>query len=135
LGAFVTGVAVGPKGIVAQGWTMGVPGQAIWWTSVTGGRTWLRFLGYPPVGIDKTAVDEGNKDPFGALVADGTRIVAERGGSRSAAWSSLDGRSWRILTVGHTHHPQANGGLTLLPIGLLWTGNDGSAWLGQPVAP
>jgi hypothetical protein len=132
LGTSAGGAIVGSKGVVVVGGTGGVPGHTIWWTSVTGGRTWSRFLGYPPIGIDKTATDAGSDAPFGELVGDGTHIYAERGGDRSAAWSSLDGRTWGVLTVGRTHHPQINGALTLLSIGLLWSDDDGPAWLGKP---
>jgi len=58
------------------------------------------------------------------------------GAGTAWSWTSSDGRSWRAMRISATG-PTNKGGwplqmLTLTPIGVLWIGNDGSTWFGQP---
>jgi hypothetical protein len=76
-------------------------------------------------------------NPNGTILGDGERMRAYRGGAKATAWTSADGRSWQRITVGGSG-PRNNGDwplqtLTLKPIGVLGTGENGSIWFGQPV--
>lgn len=69
------------------------------------------------------------------LLGDGERMLAYRGGEQQAGWTSFDGRSWRRLTFsgsGPTGWNDWQVSALLLPIGLMFVNNDGSAWLGTP---
>ena len=127
-------IVAGPDGVIVRGGVALAPGAEIWWTSTTG-RTWLRFLGYPPLGAAKgsSSCEAGCAGyPNGTLAADGARILAYRGGRNAVAWTSSDGRSWQTFTISRVR-PPGPGELQILPIGLLFRGEDGSVWFGRPL--
>jgi hypothetical protein len=70
----------------------------------------------------------------GIMVADGERLVSYRGGMMPTAWTSFDGLAWRPAAITPTT-PPGLGRLLALPIGLLWIGDDGATWFGEPTAP
>lgn len=129
-GSTANGMAVGPKGVIVTGSDQLAPGTVFWWTSTTG-RAWLRFLGYPPVGTWIGQGEGSGMIPNGTLVGSGERLLAYRSGTKPVAWTSLDGRSWRRISVTGPV-VKGSGALVLLPIGIMWVGDDGSAWFGQP---
>jgi hypothetical protein len=105
------------------------PGPARWWQSADG-RDWRPLTLFPPLG-PTTCVGEGcGPQPNGALVGDGERMVAARGGADAAAWTSSDGLTWRRLRVtGDLPDEQATQAV-LLPGGVLFT--DGTTtWYGE----
>jgi hypothetical protein len=127
-------IVAGPGGVIVRGSVTAAPGKEIWWTSATG-RTWLRFLGYPPLGTatGSSSCEAGCAGgPNEVLVADGLRIIAYRSGKKTQAWTSSDGRSWRTFTTSRTR-PSTAGELHIFPIGLRFRGDDGSLWFGRPL--
>ncbi len=121
-------------GLVAKGGYYSTPGRAIWWHSADG-RAWRDLPGWPPLG-PTTCTGEGcGGQPDGTLLADGSRMIAFRGGARAAAWTSSDGIAWEHLAVsGNAPRPEATGDgapnpQVLLPFGVLVS--DGrTTWLG-----
>jgi len=121
-------------GLIARGGYYSTPGEAIWWHSADG-RHWHDLPGWPPLG-PTTCTGEGcGSQPNGTLLADGSRMVAFRGGTGAAAWTSSDGIAWRRLAVsGDAPRPEATGDgapnpQVLLPDGVLVS--DGrTTWLG-----
>ena len=123
----------GGSGFLATGSDYGLPGTTLWWWSADG-RSWRAVKGYPPIGTCPPYVCLGT-EPAGDLGADGTRIVAYRGGAAPAVWTSFDGRSWtRLVVVGAPLTLfQAGGNLVVLPGGVLVS--DGiSTWFGETSA-
>jgi hypothetical protein len=137
-----TGSDAGPDGgftgvslVVAHDGTIAVerdhttPGAARWWQSPNG-RNWRPLPAFRPLG-PTTCISEGcGLQPDGALVGDGTRMVAARGGADAGAWTSSDGLAWRRLRVtGDLPDEQATQAV-LLPGGVLFT--DGTTtWFGE----
>ena len=63
------------------------------------------------------------------LAADGTRLLALRGGPDAAAWESSDGSTWQPLRMTGDAPPGLAFSLVLLPGGVLV--NDGTtSWYG-----
>jgi hypothetical protein len=122
---FPRSIAAGSGGLVAlgdtgvTGDTHATPGPSLSWSS-TDGRAWTILW-----------------VPDGELVADGERFVAYRGGTRPTARTSFDGVTWTSVAMTPTTPPPSERMWRLLamPIGLLWVGDDGSAWFGEPTAP
>jgi hypothetical protein len=137
LGTVADEIVVGPTGVIVTGGFAGAGSPPIWWTS-TSGRAWLRFLGFPPLGVAQggdTCEAGCGGWPNGVLLGDGVRMLAYRGGTKVVAWGSSDGRTWRKIVIGRTRPSSARGpieDMILLPIGLLWIGADGSVWFGRP---
>jgi hypothetical protein len=129
LGSSAPGLVVGPEGLIAMGGDGVMSTIEVWWSSVSG-RTWIRMPGYPPLGVDPKA--EAGSRINGNLFGDGERILAYRGGDKPVAWTSSDGRSWRTIAIGGSR-PTGSGTLVLMPIGVMWIGDDGSSWFGEPV--
>jgi len=131
-GSTANRIVVGPAGLIATGSDGLAPGTELWWSSVSG-STWSRLKGYPPLGVWTGQGEGSGMMPNGTLLGDGERMLAYRGGDKPVAWTSSDGRSWRTIAIGGSP-PTATGSgtLVLMPIGVLWIGDDGSTWFGQP---
>jgi hypothetical protein len=131
-GSTANEIVVGPDGLIVTGSDGLTPGTELWWSSVSG-STWSRLKGYPPLGVWIGQGEGSGLMPNGTLLGDGERMLAYRGGDKPVAWTSSDGRSWRTIAIGGSP-PTAmgSGTLVLMPIGVLWIGNDGSTWFGQP---
>ncbi len=121
-------------GLVAKGGSYSTPGEAIWWHSADG-RHWVDLPRWPPLGPTTCTGAGCGGQPNGTLLADGSRMVAIRGGTGAAAWTSSDGIAWRRLAVGgEAPRPEATGDgepnpQVLLPFGVLVS--DGrTTWLG-----
>lgn len=114
-------IAAGSAGVVAEcapdastGNPRATPGPWLSWSS-TDGRAWTII-----------EVD-------GTLVADGERFVNDRSATGLAARTSFDGRTWTPVEITPTA-PSGSGRLLALPIGMLWIGDDGTTWFGEPTA-
>jgi hypothetical protein len=109
------------------------PGAALWWQSANG-RDWRPLPTFPPLGPTACHGDGCGLQPNGALVGDGRRIVAVRGGPDAGAWTSSDGLAWQRLRVaGDLPSEQATQAI-LLPGGVLLS--DGTTtWFGEAQAP
>ena len=124
-----TGLVAARKGLIAVGNIIATPGAALWWHSANG-RSWRPLPSYPPLG-PTTCTGEGcGNQPNGALVGDGHRMVAVRGGADAGAWTSADGLAWRRVPVtGDIPGEQATQAV-LLPGGVLLS--DGTTtWFGE----
>lgn len=122
-------VLAGSAGFLVTGGLGGAPGAVLWWQS-DDGRQWQALIGYPPLGAWPMQGEGAGGQPYGVLVADGRQIVACRGGSQAAAWTSADGATWtKLTTSGDVPSEQATTA-TLLPGGVLLS--DGTTtWYGQ----
>ena len=124
-----TSLVAARNGLIAVGRVQATPGAALWWQSANG-RRWRPLPSYRPLG-PTTCTGEGCGDqPNGALVGDGQRMVAVRGGANAGAWTSADGLAWRRVPVfGDIPGVQATQAV-LLPGGVLLS--DGTtAWFGE----
>ena len=118
---------VGDQGMIAAG-IGGSSGAALWWRSLDG-RHWKPLQSFPPLGATKCDGANCGLQPNGALIADGDRLVAVRGGSDAAAFVSTDGHSWTALALSGDI-PSAQSQAILLPGGVLVS--DGTTtWFGQ----
>ena len=105
------------------------PGRTLWWQS-SDGRRWRAVPTYDPLGPTTCGGEGCGLEANGTVAGDGTRIVALRGGSDAAAWTSTDGRAWRPLHVTGEVPPQEALQAVLLPGGILMS--DGTAtWFGE----
>jgi hypothetical protein len=132
VGSTVGSLVMGRRGMVAVGWGLTAPDATLWWAS-SDGRHWRALPTFSPVGQAPCTGDGCGQHPAGALVGDGERLVAIRGGPRAAGWVSSDGRSWRRLAMtGDLPTPSATVA-TLLPGGAIVT--DGlTTWFGEATA-
>jgi hypothetical protein len=133
VGSAVASLVVGQDGIIAVGRGVTTPGATLWWQSPDG-RRWQPLRTFPPLG-PTTCTGEGcGSQPNGALVGDGHRMVAVRGGADTGAWTSSDGLAWQRLTItGDIPGDQATQAV-LLPGGVLLS--DGTTtWFGEVQAP
>ena len=124
-----TGLVAGRDGLIAVGNIIATPGAALWWQSANGGN-WRPLINWPPLG-PTTCTGEGCGNwPNGALVGDGHRMVAVRGGADAGVWTSSDGLAWsRLPVTGDIPSEQAQQAV-LLPGGVLLS--DGTTtWLGE----
>ena len=93
-----TALVAGRNGLIAVGQVLATPGATLWWQSADG-RDWRPLPTWPPLG-PTTCTGEGcGSGPNGALVGDGHRMVALRGGADAGAWTSADGLAWQRLAV------------------------------------
>jgi hypothetical protein len=124
-----TGLVAGRDGLIAVGTFVATPGAALWWQSANG-RDWRSLPTYAPLG-PTTCTGEGcGSWPNGALVGDGHRMVALRGGVDAGAWTSSNGVAWqRIPVTGDIPDEQAMNA-TLLPGGVLLS-DATTTWLGE----
>ena len=129
VGSAADALVVGRNGMVAVGRGATSPGAALWWQSADG-RHWAALPTFDPLG-PTTCTGEGcGGQPNGALVGDGQRMVALRGGADTEVWTSTDGRGWRAVpSTGDLPGEQATQAV-LLPGGVLLS--DGlTTWFGQ----
>ena len=59
-------------------------------------------------------------------------MIAYRSDGKDAAWTSFDGRTWHRLALSGGNLPPPDRDPVIMPGGILWSGNDGSTWLGTP---
>jgi hypothetical protein len=133
VGSAGASLVVGRDGMVAVGRGVTTPGAALWWQSANG-RDWRPLPTFAPLG-PTTCIGKGcGLQPNGALVGDGHRMVAARGGADGGAWTSSDGLTWqRLQATGELPAEQATEAV-LLPGGVLLT--DGTTtWFGEAQAP
>jgi hypothetical protein len=129
VGSALASLVVGQDGIIAVGRGVTTPGATLWWQSPDG-RRWQPLRTFPPLG-PTTCTGEGcGSQPNGALVGDGHRMVAVRGGADAGAWTSSDGLAWQRLAItGDIPGEQATQAV-LLPGGVLLS--DGTTtWFGE----
>ena len=125
------GLVAARNGFIAVGMTDLVPGTTLWWQSANG-RDWRALLNWPPLG-PTTCTGEGcGSDPNGALVGDGHRMVALRGGADAGVWTSIDGPSWQRLPVSGDIPSEDATGVALLPGGVLLSDRT-TTWFGEAV--
>ncbi len=126
LGNAAQQVAWGPAGFVVVGDRNGegVPSGITWWSP--DGRSWTRV----------TKIDGSSHPALGAVAAGpGGYVALGVDGSRRAAWSSTDGRTWhRLATSGTVPQPARArmryvNGQFLVPSGSqVWSSIDGRSW-------
>ena len=130
------GPSVGPAGVllvandgmVAVGRGVATPGASLWWWSADG-RRWAALPAFPPLGPAPCAGNGCGQQPNGALVGDGSRLLAIRGGPDGGAWVSADGRSWTPLSMSGEIPAAGATQAVLLPGGALLS--DGTTtWFG-----
>ena len=124
-----TGLVAARKGMIAVGTVQATPGAALWWQSANG-RSWRPLPTYTPLG-PTTCTGEGcGNQPNGALIGDGHRMIAVRGGADAGAWTSADGLAWRHVPVSGDIPGEAATQAVLLPGGVLLS--DGTTtWYGE----
>ncbi len=124
-----TALVAARNGLIAVGQVFATPGETLWWQSANG-RDWRSLLNWPPLGPTTCQGEGCGAQPNGALVGDGHRVVALRGGPDAGVWTSADGLTWQRLPVtGDIPSEQATNAV-LLPGGPLLS--DGTtAWFGE----
>ena len=125
------GLVAARHGLIATGAVVANPGAALWWQSANG-RDWRALPNWPPLG-PTTCTGEGCGNwPNGALVGDGHRMVAVRGGADAGVWTSADGLAWSRLPVTGDLPAKEAMSAVLLPGGVLLS--DGTTtWFGEAV--
>lgn len=124
-----TTVVGGRDGFIVSGGAEAVQGTQLWWQSGDG-QHWQLLSGYPPLGAVPYQVMGAGTQPYGVLLGDGQRMVAVRGGSQAAAWSSADGKTWTKLAIsGDVPNEQATTA-ALFPGGVLLSDGTNS-WYGR----
>lgn len=132
VGSAVGSLAIGRDGMVAIGRGVTAAEANLWWQSPDG-RHWRALTTFSPVGQAPCANEACRQQPGGALVGDGQRLVAVRGGPNPVAWVSSDGGSWRPVSMSGDLPSGGATDATLLPGGVLVS--DGSTtWYGEAVA-
>jgi hypothetical protein len=126
---------VGANGILAQGSESAVPGADLSW-SFNDRDGWTYLENDAPLGVWHGEGEGTGLIEDGSKVADGDRLVALRRDGGVGGWTSFNGYEWFPLEVTGLR-PTAKGswpimGLTLLPVGVLYTDDDGATWLGTP---
>ncbi len=132
-GSTVNRLLATPDGMLAVGSDQLTPGRELWWTSPDG-SAWTPNFKYPPLGVWTGEGEGTGLMPDGNVLGDGDQIVAYRDDGTVAGWTSANGSSWQALAVTGAA-PTAAGSwplldLTMLPVGLVLTADDGTAWLG-----
>ena len=127
------------NGFLAIGGTdAATPGGDFWWQSADG-RSWRALTNFPPLGATTCQGEGCGGQPEGTIAADGQRMVALRGvgpgdvAAPAAAWTSVDGRTWKLLALSGTGPSDATD-LEVLPMGILASDGAGT-WFGAAVAP
>ena len=136
-GTSAGGLVAGSSGLIAIGGVASAPGAELWWSSLDG-RTWKPVPRFAPLGIWYGRSQGSGTIPNGTVIGNGERILAYRSGGKDAAWTSFDGRSWKRIAISGKR-PTAGPDpahfaptLVLMPMGVLWVGEDGSTWFGEP---
>jgi len=126
-----TALVAARNGLIAVGTIFATPGETLWWQSANG-RDWRALPNWPPLGPTTCQGEGCGSQPNGALVGDGHRMVALRGGADAGVWTSTDGLAWQRLPVtGDVPSEQAMNAV-LMPGGLLLS--DGTTtWFGEAV--
>jgi len=133
VGSAGTSLVIARDGMIAVGRGATTPGAALWWQSADG-RVWRALPAFPPLGPAACTGGGCSSKPNGALVGDGQRMVAVRGGADPAAWTSSDGLAWKRLRVTGDVPGELATQAVLLPGGVLLT--DGTTtWFGEAQVP
>ena len=133
VGSAGTSLVLARDGMVAVGRGATTPGAALWWQS-SDGRDWRALPAFSPLGPAACIGSGCSSKPNGALVGDGQRMVAVRGGADPAAWTSSDGLAWKRLRVTGDVPGELATHAVLLPGGVLLT--DGTTtWFGEAQVP
>ncbi len=124
-----TALVAGHDGLVAVGTTFSTPGATLWWQSADG-YAWRALPNWPPLGPTTCQGEGCGSGPNGALVGDGHRMVAVRGGADAGVWTSTDGLAWQRLPVTGDIPSERAQQAVLLPGGvLLFDGT--TTWFGE----
>ncbi len=126
-----TALVAASNGLIAVGTIFATPGAALWWQSADG-HNWRPLPNWPPLGPTTCQGEGCGSQPNGALVGDGHRMVALRGGADAGVWTSSDGLAWsRLPVTGDLPGNEATNAV-LLPGGVLLS--DGTTtWFGEAV--
>lgn len=128
----VVSFVAGRDGLITIGRGLVTPVTPLWWQS-SDARHWRPLTDYPPLGPTMCVAQSCDPHPNGALVGDGERLVALRGGPDAGVWTSPDGLEWSRLPVTGDLPDEAAREAVLLPGGLLLS--DGTrTWFGEAVA-
>lgn len=128
----VDSFAAGRDGLIAIGRDFLNPGAELWWQS-TDGRHWRPLPTYLPLGPTTCTGPDCGLHANGALVGDGERMVALRGGPDAGVWTSFDGLAWlRLPVTGDLPSDQATQAV-LLPGGVLLS-DATESWFGEAVS-
>jgi hypothetical protein len=108
------------------------------WCWSRDGIAWKRVPTFAPLGVYRGQEDFCRGTcPNGLVLGDGERILAYRGGSPAAAWTSPDGQRWSRLRLNGAAPPGWRTGYgwryttALLPFGLLAVDDRGRTWLAE----
>ena len=123
------GLVAASHGLIATGTVVATPGASLWWQSADG-RDWRPLPNWPPVGPTTCQGEGCGLQPNGALVGDGHRLVAVRGGADAGAWTSSDGLAWRRLAVSGDIPGALATQAVLLPSGVLVSVGT-TTWFGE----
>jgi hypothetical protein len=127
-----TALVAARNGLIAVGTIFATPGETLWWQSANG-RDWRALPNWPPLGPTTCQGEGCGSQPNGALVGDGHRIVALRGGADASVWTSADGLAWQRLPVTGDIPSEQAMIAALLPGGVLLS--DGTTyWFGEAQA-
>jgi hypothetical protein len=133
VGSAGASLVVGRDGVIAVGRGGTTPGAALWWQSDSS-RDWRPLPAFPPLGPTTCPGEGCGLQPNGALVGDGRRMVALRGGADAGAWISSNGFAWQRLPVSGDLPTEQATQAVLLPGGVLLS--DGTTtWFGAAQAP
>ncbi len=128
-----TALVAARNGLIAVGQVLATPGATLWWQSADG-RDWRSLPTWPPLGPTTCQGEGCGSGPNGALVGDGHRMLALRGGPDAGAWTSADGLAWQRLGVtGDLPAEEATNAL-LMPGGVL-VADTTTTWFGEAEAP
>jgi hypothetical protein len=126
-----TGLVAGRNGLIAVGQVLATPGASLWWQSANG-RDWRALLNWPPLGPTTCQGEGCGSQPNGALVGDGNRMVALRGGADPGVWTSTDGLAWSRLAVTGDIPSEDAMNAVLIPGGVLLSDRT-TTWFGEAV--
>ena len=120
------------NGLIAVGQVLATPGETLWWQSADG-RDWQALPTWPPLGPTTCEGEGCGSGSNGALVGDGHRMVALRGGPDAGAWTSANGLAWQRLAVTGDLPDEAATNAFLMPGGVL-VADATTTWFGEAQA-